>query len=166
VLYFGTNAMYRLRSVGGHSFVLPEWRELFDVFGASNNPPTQLRIPARLNRITSPALDRLAARFYVTSPSEVRGRQDPAPAATTTVAVGNGRTAEGRIAGGPLRGVKVVAEGSDPVRGTAAYLEVTVRDARGRDVATGRQRYVSRAFTSKRVARLRRARSGAPRRLR
>jgi membrane protein YfhO len=152
VLYFGTNAMYRLRSVGGHSFVLPEWRELFDVFGDPDNPPTQLRIPARdLDRIASPALDRLAARFYVTSPFEVHGRRDRAPAATTTVAVGNGRTAEGRIAGGPLRGVSVVAEGSGPVRGTAAYLEVTVRDARGREVATGSQRYVSYAFRRKRL---------------
>jgi hypothetical protein len=143
MLYFGTNAMYKLRSVGGHSFVLPEWRELFDVFGDEESTPTQLRIKAgKANKVQSPVLDRMGARYFVASPFEVYGRRFPPPEAPDAVAVGNGRSATATVPGGAIRGVTVTTLGAATVRGKVAFLQARVRDAEGRVVATGRQRYI------------------------
>ena len=69
VLMFATNPVYGLRSVGGHSFAPSSWRRLVTSIGVGASTPTQLRLPATTLRVAqSSALDRLAARYFVTTP--------------------------------------------------------------------------------------------------
>ena len=69
MLFPSTNGFYRLRSVGGHAFSPPSWRELTDA-GSPTTPaePTLILLDAPGGSATSPIFDRLAARYYVDVP--------------------------------------------------------------------------------------------------
>ncbi len=145
MLYFGTNAVYGLRSVGGHSFTPPAWRELVNVAGSMGSDPTQLRLTGSLGLAQSPVLDRLGARYLVTSPSGAFGVPEPASGAVRDVVLGNGASRAGVVAPGPLRAVVLQVRGPNLLRGDLAFLDVTVRDPSGRIFARGQRRLISLA---------------------
>jgi hypothetical protein len=146
MLYFGTNEMYGLRSVGGHSFVAKSWQELFAPVATDTSTATQLRVePRDLDVAQSPVLDRLAGRYYVASPYDLPfGVVELPPPAPSSVVIGEGDTATGTVAPGPLRAVIVDRVGRLAIDGTLAFVEATLRDETGQVVATGRRRYESR----------------------
>lgn len=143
MLYFGTNAIYGLRSVGGHSFTPPPWRELINAAGRNKNYPTQLRLNDTLAVARSPVLDRLGARYFVNAPNDPFGSYEPAPGAPRELVVRNGVTATGTVGAGPLRGVVVLVRGPNILRSDLAFLTVTVRDPSGHVVARGVRRFIS-----------------------
>jgi hypothetical protein len=75
-MYPGSNAFYELRSVHGHGFTSPRWGELLravdrDVFAS----PTFTMFNGEVSTATSPVLDRLGVRYFITSPdSPVYGK--------------------------------------------------------------------------------------------
>lgn len=80
VLYPSTADMYGLRTPLGHQFTAPAWRDLLEAVD-----PTVMRSPTYsdfaaldLNQVAKdPVLDRLAVRYWVTSPSVVEGATTP-----------------------------------------------------------------------------------------
>ena len=150
MLYFGTNAVYGLRSVGGHSFTPPAWRELVNAAAHVENFPTQLRLEEdNLAVAQSPVLDRLGARYFVTSPNNPIGEFERLPGSPRELVVGNGVTAAGSVSPGPLRGVAVLVRGPSRLRSDLAFLTATVRDPSGHVVARGQRRLVSQAGNSR-----------------
>lgn len=143
MLFFGTNAVYGLRSVGGHSFTPPAWRALINAAGRNKNYPTQLRLADTLAVAKSPVLDRLGARYFVDAPNTPFGSYQPPPRAPHEFVVRNGVTATGSVGPGPLRGVVVLVRGPNVLRSGLAFLTVTVRDPSGRAVARGVRRLLS-----------------------
>ncbi|MEN3306686.1 MAG: hypothetical protein V7603_2888 [Micromonosporaceae bacterium] len=145
-MVFGTNTAYRLRSVDGHAFINRSFAAL--VRGIPGNPidyATYIRFNADQAQATSPILDVLGTRYFVTAPQErIFGTPVSTPADGTstqlrpeqpvTVPVPtSGRT---RAVGVTPAAVPVELLASSPTRS----LEVVVRDASGTEVARSRRR--------------------------
>ena len=86
MLFQSTNSYYELRSVTGHSFAPPAWRDLIvSTSPRTYNYPTQTVLADNLEVATSPVLDQLSARYFVDSADRAPfGRIEPAPPATGT----------------------------------------------------------------------------------
>jgi hypothetical protein len=141
-IVFGTNTAYGLRSVNGHAFLNTNFAALINGIPDSPIPyPTYIDFaPGDPAQATSPVLDLLGAKYYVTDPGEqVFGITHPAvrtgtvrlrPNQPVTVALGTT---------GPLRGVSLTAEGTLPDSIAAlnanGSVDVVITDPTGRQLA-------------------------------
>ncbi len=149
MLYYATNPMYGIRSVSGHSFTEARWGQLIHATGPEYQLMLQSRLGQSLSVATSPILDRLAARFFVATPTAVPfGVPQSAPPTAGSVTVGNGRTAAASVPPGPLRAVQVHVVGRERLRGDLVYLDVAVRDPSGKVLAHGSRRLVDQRTTT------------------
>lgn len=138
----GTAPAYALRSVTGHTLTPPAYADLLrrvdpEVFAESRTVP---RLDATAAVAASPILDRLAARYFVAAPTApVIGAPETVTRAAATRGVTAGEGLAAPLPAGPLRAVRLSL--GDAVHPTVAtHLDVTVRDAAGAVVATGRRR--------------------------
>lgn len=140
-LYYATNSMYGIRSVGGHSLNTRGWHALIKATRPEYQRMLQNRLGRTVRVATSPILDRLAARYFVAPPDAIPfGTRVEAPPATGAVTVGAGRAATAVVPGGPRRAVEVRLLAPSRWRGDLVFLDVTVRDPSGRVLARGSRR--------------------------
>ncbi|WP_173052465.1 hypothetical protein [Phytohabitans houttuyneae] len=94
-MQIGADSQLRLRALSGHQFVNRRFAELVQGIPTKQlESSTWLDLPARADVASSPVLDRLGVRYFVTSPSDrVFGRRTPAPKGGTPVVVGRARPA-------------------------------------------------------------------------
>lgn len=65
----GTNTYYRLRSLGGHAFTEPQWKDLLTAIDPNAFlTPTYSTLHATSPIVGSPVLDALAVRYFVAAP--------------------------------------------------------------------------------------------------
>ncbi|MGZ4794852.1 MAG: DUF7657 domain-containing protein [Acidimicrobiia bacterium] len=151
MLFPSAGSYYRLRAVNGHSFSPQTWREM--VAAAADGVyslPTLTLLGHGVKAATSPVLDQMAARYFVTAPENpVFGIHEPASVdgQAPPVRVGGRTVALGTIAGGPIRAVTVTVLGRTRMRGSLAYIDVTVRDDHGAIVGRGVRRFVRQDHT-------------------
>lgn len=150
-LYPGTTSFYGLRSVTAHAFLPPAWKDLIravepDAFrrGATSPPvrgPTFPHLTADPSVASSPVLDRLAARYFATAPHQVFGARhpDPDPPAGQLTLTG-GESVEVPVPRTDLRGAAPHLAAPFSASSGPARLRVTLLDATGRPVASGRRR--------------------------
>jgi hypothetical protein len=150
MLFPSAGTHYDLRAVNGHSFSPQSWRDLVAVTSPGTvSLPTLTILGHTLSTATSPALDAMAAKYFVVSPDVTPYGKLVAPAdATGTRVVHAGGHASGTVQGGPLRAVSLQIPGRTKFRGTLVYLDVTVRDASGKAVATGVRRLQNQSHTT------------------
>ncbi|MFD0744065.1 hypothetical protein ACFQ1L_21225 [Phytohabitans flavus] len=137
-MYAGADSQLQLRALSGHQFVHERFAELVqglptEQFGS----PTWLDNPARADVATSPVLDRLGVRYFVTSPSDrVFGRRTPPQSGGSPITVVPGTPALPHfIVEEPLRAVVITPVGPLPPRTPDATVEVVLKDPDGREVA-------------------------------
>jgi hypothetical protein len=117
----GTNSMYRLRSLGGHTFQTVEWKSLLlrlDRESLASATYSTLTYPGLTSSFGSPILDRLAVKYFVMEPNlPVPGRFEETPASEETVLVGGSEVAVSTVRTGPVRSLSFTVldrlEGSD-----------------------------------------------------
>lgn len=137
-MVFGTSTAYDLRAVNGHTFINAAFAPL--VQQIPGNPidfESYIDFNADLAQATSPVLDLLGTKYFVTAPSDpVLGAQVNAPTDGTTTTLRPGATVTVPVSQtGPLRGIAVTA--ADTLKtGSTETLEVVIKDASGRTVAT------------------------------
>lgn len=141
-IVFGTNTAYGLRSVNGHAFLNANFAALIN--GIPDTPipyPTYIDFaPGDPAQATSPVLDLLGTKYYVTDPGEpVFGVLHPAPRDGSTLLRPNQSVTVPVYTTGPVRGVGLTPEGDipDSVGGatTTDTMDVVVRDAAGKQIA-------------------------------
>jgi hypothetical protein len=150
VMLPGSSAYYRLRSVGGHSFVAPTWHaEVEAIDPRAPTGPTLSLLGERQDTASSPLLDRMGTKYFVVAVDHpVFGTRVPAPTASGHSAPLRSWTA--RLTPGPLRAV--VLGLASPLQGDArGSLDVVLRDAAGAVVGQAHRAAV-RAGTSGGVA--------------
>jgi membrane protein YfhO len=145
-LVAGSTSYYRLRTVTGHVFTQPTWKDLLATIdpAAFAGSPTDSVVGGQPEVVTSPVLDRMAARYFATAESAavlgVVTEPVPSPGAapvrldageTVTVPIGVAQR---------LRGVRLAPTGGAVTNDRLARLEVTVRQAGGTVVGTGARR--------------------------
>jgi hypothetical protein len=133
----GVDTSKRLRTISGHTFINANMAQL--ISAVPNQPfasPTYVRFAAATATVTSPILDRLAARYLVASPRDRvygtlhRGHSD---GGTASLRPGVPLTAE--VTGEtPVRAVGVTPLAGQKRDGS---IDVVLRDASGRTVAHG-----------------------------
>lgn len=143
VLLPSTTAAYGLRLVGGHSFIVQSWAELLRGVDPETFvvPTISTFDPRRPQVATSPGLDRMAVRYYVSSDdAPIPGTPSPTGPADGTVATSPTRPTKTEIPAQALRGIGFFLAGTGP-DGSAlspdARARVTVVDAVGELVAAG-----------------------------
>jgi hypothetical protein len=91
-MYPNTNAIYGLRTVTGHVHHQPTWGEMLAAADPAvfSQSPTYSALHTEVPVMTSPILDRMGTRYFVTSPGEAPPGTltPPDPAATERIAVG------------------------------------------------------------------------------
>jgi hypothetical protein len=141
-MVFGTNSAYALRSVNGHGFTSRTFAEL--VQGVPGNPvPYQSYITFRpiLGAATSPILDLLGAKYFVTAlSSRVFGTETVAKGDGTRLALRPGQAVSTAVpVRGRVRAVGITPVGKVPhaIRAADAdsWIDVVIRGARGAEVA-------------------------------
>jgi hypothetical protein len=134
----GADTQLRLRGLSGHQFVDRRFAELVQGIPTKQlESPTWLDLPARGDVATSPVLDRLGVRYFVTSPSDrVFGRRTPAPKGGSPVIVGPGAPTATRLTTeGPLRAVVIRPVGPLPARAPDSVVVAVLKDPGGQEVA-------------------------------
>ena len=135
-----SNAIYGLRSVTGHGHHQPPWAALIrtaDPQAFSRSPTFSVLAPDPA-LLHSPILDRMATRYFVTSPGQgIPGEVTPPPPADGTIDIGGGASASADSR--PVRGVSVTL--AEPLPGDTQLTELAV-EITGPDgsVATGSRR--------------------------
>ncbi|OLF16888.1 YfhO family protein [Actinophytocola xanthii] len=137
-LTYGESSIHRLRSLNGHAFSDRRLGELLEAMPGQQyfDPPSLPSTAPSPEVVTSPVLDRLAVRYFVSSArSPVLGTPHVPDTAgpARTLRPGEPVTAPVQQRG-PLRAV--VARVSGPVR-EQVRLDVSVRDAAGTELADG-----------------------------
>ncbi|WP_285041560.1 hypothetical protein [Plantibacter sp. LMC-P-059a] len=128
----GTNSMYRVRSLGGHTFQTVEWKSLLlrlDTESLASATYSTLNYPSLVSSIESPILDRLAVKYVVMEPNlPVPGRYEDTPASEEAVPIGDGEIAVSTVRTGPVRSLSFPM--LEPVLGAegGTTLEVTLVD--------------------------------------
>ncbi len=141
-MVFGTNAAYQLRSVNGHAFSYDAFISLLKGVSPDSIPyATYINFDATLAIATSPILDALGTKYFVTAMIDpVLGTE------TKTAGDGSQLTLEPDQpvtvtvpTTGRLRGVGIQAQGIVPAALNSddpnSWISVTVQDASGRQVA-------------------------------
>ena len=149
LMFPSTNDYYGLRAVSGHSFIAPSWHDLVQSTSRGTfSLPTVTVLGDSEKVATSPVLDLLAAKYFVSSP-------DAEPFGTLSgraarVRFGDLRSRQARSRHDCLRTVARVdfaLVGATQLRGSLDYLDVTVRDSQGKSIATGSRRLLQQAAT-------------------
>jgi hypothetical protein len=159
-MYAGTSSFYGLRSVTGHTFQEQTWADLLgavdpDVFHASRRVPL---FAAEQYVISSPILDRLAVRFFVTSPEvPIFGDQTEIGSIAGRYELKAGTSTEARLTADRIRGIEVQLLEAPRSLSDDAWLRAEVVDARGDVLAKGEHRI----FPSRKPGRLSVAVAGA-----
>lgn len=134
----GADAPLRLRALNGHIFVDGRFSEVIEALPGAQfgDPPTLPALPANPAVATSPALDRIGVRYFVTSPAEpVFGDLRVAPGDGSTAPLRpDVPTAVALDAGDEPRGV-VVTPAAAPAG--ALRVDVVLRAADGAETARG-----------------------------
>ena len=132
VMFPSTTSYYGLRAVSGHAFQQPTWKQVVARIDPTvTQGPTLSFVGGSSASAVSPLLDRLAARYYVTSVgSPVFGRTVPPPAPAGSVRLPPGQQVRLPLAAGPRRALVLrltaATAGSAPGR-----LVATFRDGAG-----------------------------------
>ncbi len=143
-MYPGTNTIYDIRSVTGHAHHQAGWADMLrtvdpEVFGRS---PTFSIIRHDLEVATSPILDRMAARYYVTSgghpPFGTPGEPDGEALGTVDLQDDPQVTMPSQ----PIRGLLMDLEGTVDPTGAMVIIDVEIEADDG-TVATGRRRMLT-----------------------
>lgn len=141
-IVFGTNTAYQLRSVNGHAFLNLNFAALIN--GIPDTPipyPTYIDLaPGDPAQATSPVLDVLGTKYYVTDPGEqVFGTLNPAARSGVTVLRPDQPVTVALPTSGSLRGVGFTPEGdiADSLTedNPASTIDVVLKDASGTEVA-------------------------------
>jgi len=138
----GTSSYYRLRSLTSNTFYPPTWAEAItvvdgDAFAGSPLLPV---LDSSADVASSPVLDRLGVRYFVTPPEALFGERTPSGGiGNPPITIHPGGTIVGSILAGRFRGVSVrlLEVSARPLR-----LRADLLDAAGRSVATGSRRLV------------------------
>jgi hypothetical protein len=141
-LYPGTTTFYRLRSVTAQSFQDKTWADLVRaVDPASSLTPRFPRLRPTPDVATSPVLDRMGVRYFVTSPDVVPfGLRMEVSAATGTVVLPVGSSLSAPIPDGRIRGVIVRLTRPLPRGGDGGVLTARLVDGSGRVLRTSARR--------------------------
>ncbi|HTG47151.1 MAG TPA: hypothetical protein VK646_05815 [Actinomycetota bacterium] len=138
----GTTTYYGIRALTAHSFFAETWRDLVlavDPHAFDRSPTLPILDPTGAVA-SSPILDRLAVRYFVSAPEPpVIGRTVPVTAPVGTVALSAGAALEATIPRGPLRAVVVWLQEPPAVAGPAS-LRVQILDAAGAPLTDGTRR--------------------------
>ncbi|HWB36498.1 MAG TPA: hypothetical protein VHA75_10795, partial [Rugosimonospora sp.] len=141
-LWEGSESAYRIRALDGHAYLNRALTELLAGVPDGTMPfSTVIGFKPTPGQATSPVLDRLGVRYFLTSPADwpFGVYQDFAPS-TGFVNLAPGHTVRVPVPGsGPIRGLGVKVVG--PVPG-AGEVTVVLRVAAGDEVASG-----TRSFT-------------------
>jgi hypothetical protein len=135
-MYVGADSGHRLRALTGHFFLNNRFAETVDALPGRQfgNPPTYLNFPPDPDVMTHPVLDRLAVRYFVTSPAvPVPGRVTGARGDGSTVRLSPGEPVTVTLRG-PLRAVGLTPEAAFPTDPTTR-IELVLTDAAGSPVA-------------------------------
>jgi hypothetical protein len=146
VLLPGSSSYYRLRDVGGHSFVSPTWhQEIAAIDPLTTSGPTLSLLGEGLDTATSPLLDRMGTKYFVVRAEHpVFGLRVSAPPAHGHTGPVNQLSA--RLAPGPLRAIIIGL--SAPLQGEPrGSIDVVLRDAAGDVVARARREAVAAGTT-------------------
>lgn len=127
----GTNNAYQLRSVTGHGFHTPEWKELLrSVDEDAMLTRTYSQLP--WEAAGSPVLDRMGVRYVVQSPDAVPPGEPESVGVPATLDPQSGPVTSTAVTG-PIRAVQVVL--TEQVDGEDARIVVRVVDQDGATVA-------------------------------
>jgi hypothetical protein len=136
-MVFGTNSAYPLRAVNGHNFINQNFGAMIDaVPGGQIQYETYIDFPQSEETATSPILDQLAAKYWVSSLGDaVLGKQVDAKTDGSTYELKPGQSVTVSVpVTGRLRAVGVTPVGTlSPTK--ADSLDVVVRNAAGATVA-------------------------------
>lgn len=142
VLFPATAVYYGQRTVTGHQFTEPEWRQLLEQVDPAVMQSSTFSVFGSLSVDTvenSRVLDRMAVRYFAHAPYFVTGTFVPFGAADEVISIPPGGSATCTLAPGPLRGVNIyLAEpyvASDARAG--AQVDITVT-AGGQTLTSGR----------------------------
>lgn len=132
VAFPGTNSFYRLRSLGGHSFHTPEWKDLMrELDPEAFLSPTYSVIPAATINDTarSPMLDRLAVEYLVMDPgAQGLGEQEAGEPGTHAVDLPDGKEIASGVYSGPVRAVVLTIAEQLAQGKSGVTLSVELRD--------------------------------------
>lgn len=139
----GLDSAKKMRALGGHAFVNAELADLIRTIpGRPLDYPTLMIFQgANVEQATSPVLDRLGAKYWVTSPGDpVFGIVRPAVDDGSMLSLAPGAAVTVPVPWtGPLRAVGLTSNVSVPVTDTETAVEATLIGADGRIVATARR---------------------------
>ncbi|MCT2584019.1 YfhO family protein [Actinophytocola gossypii] len=143
-MIMGVDTAKKLRALTGHTFIDENFAEL--VRGIPRDPipyPTHIRLKPTMDVASSPVLDRLGVRYFVTSPrSWIFGAPRIARGDGSPVTVADGTAVSRPVPGtGPVRAVGFVPTTSIPEQDVDPdrLVEVVVTDASGATVATAQR---------------------------
>ncbi|AEG45122.1 YfhO family protein [Isoptericola variabilis] len=134
----GSSTAYRQRSLGGHAFVTPEWREvLLAADPDSMLTPTYAGLnPGNLaTSLRSGMLDRFAVEYVVMDTgAEIPGSREAGPDAVGRAVLREGETITSAQFTGPVRGVVIDLANLESAAG-GAEVSVTLRGVDGTPLA-------------------------------
>ena len=136
-MVFGTNSAYPLRAVNGHNFINKSFAEMIDAIpNGQIQYETYIDFPQGQDTATSPILDQLGAKYWVTALSDpVLGKETAAKTDGSTYELKPGQSVTVTVpVTGRLRGIGVTPVGTvAPTKNDT--LDVVVRNASGATVA-------------------------------
>ncbi|VEG29891.1 DUF7657 domain-containing protein [Actinomyces howellii] len=129
----GTSTAYRQRALTGHSFLSPEWRELFETaFPGYSHSATYSALPFGILAESQPTgvLDRYAVRYVVQSGADlVPGlREEPAAAQRHLVLSESSGSLRTTSLTGPFRGIILDCSGYGGLRADPGTLSLSIVD--------------------------------------
>jgi len=136
-MVFGTNSAYPLRAVNGHNFINQAFAAMIDAIpGGQINYETYVDFPESQASATSPILDQLGAKYWVTALSDpVLGNQVNATTDGSTYVLKPNQSVTVTVpATGRLRAVGITPVGTVNATKTDS-LDVVVRNASGATIA-------------------------------
>ena len=136
-MVFGTNTAYQLRAVNGHNFINKSFGAMIDAIpNGQINYETYIDFPQSLATATSPILDELGAKYWVSSLADpVLGQVLTPKTDGSTYTLQPGKSVTVPVpATGRLRAVSVTPAPGVSVN-TSDSLDVVVRNAAGATVA-------------------------------
>lgn len=145
-MVFGTNVAYDLRSVDGHAFINTAFTSLLK--GIPGNPvpfATYITLDASVATATSPILDVLGTKYFVTALSDpILGTETAAKSDGSQLTLRPGQSISEPVpATGALRGVGITAQGAIPgtlgANDPNSWIQVTLRDPSGTQVAQSKR---------------------------
>lgn len=136
-MVFGTNSAYPLRSVNGHNFINQNYGTMIDAIpGGQINYSTYVDFPQGQDTATSPILDQLSAKYWISSLADpVLGKQTSVKSDGSTYQLKPGQSVTVAVpVTGRLRGIGITPVGKVTTTKSDS-LDVVVRNASGATVA-------------------------------